>query len=312
MLSSGAPCRVTAGVRSRGRNVTIDASHFSYLCDFILRRSAIVLTPEKEYLVESRLGPVARAKGFASIDALIAALRVSSPGPLQTSVVEAMTTHETTFFRDQHPFDALRTQILPALLKSRAASRKLVIFCAACSSGQEPYSIAMLIREHFPELSSWTVRIVGVDLSEAVLARAREGLYTQSEVNRGLPAPLLVKYFDRVGTNWQLRPVIRNMVELRQMNLIEPWPTLPRADLMFIRNVLIYFDIATKRSILGRAREVLARDGYLLLGGAETTLNVDDRYQRVGLGQTTVYRLAGAEAQAGDPALSLGRRVATS
>ncbi len=275
--------------------MTIDPPQLAFLCDFVLRRSAIVLTPDKEYLVESRLGPVARAKGFGSIDALITALRTAPTGGLQTSVVEAMTTHETTFFRDQHPFEAFRTQILPTMMKARASSRTLVIMCAACSSGQEPYSIAMLLREHVPELAAWNVRILGVDLSEAVLARAREGLYTQSEINRGLPAALLVKYFDKAGANWKLRPVIRQMVELRQMNLIEPWPSLPRVDVMFVRNVLIYFDLATKKAILARVRQVLARDGYLLLGGAETTLNVDDKFERIGLGPTTVYRAGAAQ-----------------
>jgi chemotaxis protein methyltransferase CheR len=149
----------------------------------------------------------------------------------------------------------------------------------------------MLLREHGGEIASWNVRIIGTDLSQSVLARARQATYTQSEVNRGLPAPLLVKYFDKVGTDWQIKRSIREMVELRQMNLIEPWPSLPRVDVMFIRNVLIYFDLPSKKRILARAREALSPDGYLLLGGAETTLNVDDNFCRVPMGPTTVYRL---------------------
>jgi chemotaxis protein methyltransferase CheR len=271
--------------------MTIDPPQLAYLCDFVYRRSAIVLTPEKEYLVESRLGPVARAKGYGSVDALITALRTLPVNGLHTSVVEAITTHETTFFRDQHPFEALKNMLLPALKAARTSTRSLVIMCAACSSGQEPYSIAMLLKEHMPDLPSWKVRIIGVDLSEAVLARAREARFTQSEMNRGLPAPLLVKYFDRVGTEWQLKKPIRDMVELRQMNLIEPWPSLPRVDVMFIRNVLIYFDLPTKKAILARVRQALAPDGYLLLGGAETTLNIDEKFERVPACPSTVYRL---------------------
>jgi chemotaxis protein methyltransferase CheR len=270
--------------------MSIDPPQLAYLCDFVYKRSAIVLTPEKEYLIESRLGPVARAKGYGTVDALIHALRTLPGSGLQTSVVEAMTTHETTFFRDQHPFDALQRVLLPALKTARSTTRSLVILCAACSSGQEPYSVAMLLKEHAPELATWKVRIIGVDLSEAVLARAREGRYTQSEINRGLPAPLLVKYFDRVGTEWHLKKAVRDMVEFRQMNLVESWPMLPRVDVMFIRNVLIYFDVPTKKAILARARQVLAPDGYLFLGGAETTLNVDEKFERLPACPVTVYR----------------------
>jgi chemotaxis protein methyltransferase CheR len=277
--------------------MSIDPPQLAYLCDFVYRRSAIVLTPEKEYLVESRLGPVARAKGYGSVDALITALRTLPVNGLHTSVVEAMTTHETTFFRDQHPFEALKGTLLPALKAARATTRSLVILCAACSSGQEPYSIAMLLKEHVPDLPTWNVRIIGVDLSDAVLARAREARYTQSEMNRGLPASLLVKYFERAGTEWQLKKCIRDMVELRQMNLVEPWPSLPRVDVMFIRNVLIYFDVPTKKAILARARQVLAPDGYLMLGGAETTLNIDESFERVPSCPSTVYRLIPARRQ---------------
>jgi chemotaxis protein methyltransferase CheR len=275
--------------------MSIAPPHLAYLCDFVYKRSAIVLTPEKEYLIESRLGPVARAKGYGTVDALIHALRTLPGNGLQTSIVEAMTTHETTFFRDQHPFEALQKVLLPALKAARSTTRSLVILCAACSSGQEPYSVAMLLKEHAPELATWKVRIIGVDLSEAVLARAREGRYTQSEINRGLPAPLLVKYFDRVGTEWHLKKAVRDLVEFRQMNLVESWPMLPRVDVMFIRNVLIYFDIPTKKAILARARQVLAPDGYLFLGGAETTLNVDEKFERLPACPVTVYRQVAAK-----------------
>jgi chemotaxis protein methyltransferase CheR len=274
--------------------MALDRPQFGYLCDFLYKRSAIVLTPEKEYLVESRLTPLARQKGFGTVDALITALRTQPPGGLHTAVVEAMTTHETTFFRDQHPFEMVRSTLIPALKKARASSRALNILCAACSSGQEPYSLAMMVVEAGVELSGWSVRIIGVDLSEAVLARARKARFTQSEVNRGLPAGLLAKYFDSVEGEWQLKSIVRDRVELRQMNLIEPWPALPSIDLLFMRNVLIYFDVATKKAILARARQAMAPDGYLLLGGAETTINIDDKFESKSVGASIVYRQVGA------------------
>jgi chemotaxis protein methyltransferase CheR len=270
--------------------VTISQNELSYLYDFVYKRSAIVLGADKEYLVESRLGPLARERGFRSIEELIGAVRSQPTQGLSTMVVEALTTNETTFFRDQIPFDVLRREMVPALKRSRAASRALVIWSAACSTGQEAYSIAMILKEDFPELDSWAVRIIGLDLNERVLARAREGVYHASEISRGLPAGLLAKYFIQIGSDWQLQKVIRDRVEFRQMNLVEPWPTLPRADVLFLRNVLIYFDVATKKAILDRARQAMAPDGYLLLGGAETTLNVNESFERLHLDKCVAYR----------------------
>jgi len=270
--------------------MAIDQKELAYLCDFVYRRSAIVLGVDKEYLVEARLGPLARAEGFVSIDALIRQLRVPTPNVLHTKVIETMTTHETTFLRDLHPFEAFRTTMIPALREARAATKSISILCAACSTGQEPYSVAMLLREHFVDLKAWSVKIIATDLSKAVLDRARSGLFHQVEINRGLPAAFLVKYFERTGADWQLRPEIRNLVEFRQMNLIEPWPSLPRVDVFFLRNVLIYFDVPTKQQILARARQVLAPDGYLFLGAAETTLNIDDAFERTQVGKGVFYR----------------------
>jgi chemotaxis protein methyltransferase CheR len=270
--------------------MVISAAELTFLCGFVYRRSAIVLSADKEYLVEARLGPIARAEGFASIDALIAKLRGAPVPALQTKVVEAMTTHETTFFRDQHPFEALRAEIIPTLRKARAASKSICVLSAACSSGQEPYSVAMLLRESFPELATWSTRIIATDLSTAVLARARTASFHQSEVNRGLPAALLVKYFDRVGTEWQLKAPVRALVEFRQMNLVDPWPPLPRIDVLFLRNVLIYFDVPTKKKILAEVRRVLAPDGYLFMGGAETTMKIDDTFKRVQIGKSVFYQ----------------------
>ena len=274
----------------------VSAPELAFVRDLVYRRSAIVLEAGKEYLVESRLTPLARAEGFASIDAMVAQLRAQPANGLHSRVVEAMTTNETSFFRDQHPFEALRTEILPALRKARSGTRTLRIWSAACSTGQEAYSIAMLLREHFLDLVGWDTRITGTDLSVAMVNRAKEGLFNQIEVSRGLPAQLLVKYFERKGVCWQVKQNLRDMFDVQKMNLIDPWPALPRFDVIFLRNVLIYFDVPTKQTILGRIRRVLAPDGYLFLGGAETTLKVDDSFQRVQLDKAVYYRPGPIEA----------------
>jgi chemotaxis protein methyltransferase CheR len=261
-----------------------------YLRDLVYRRSAIVVEADKDYLLESRLQPVARAAGLGSIDELVKKIRGDERGALTSVVIEAMTTNETSFFRDAHPFEALRTKILPDMIAARASSRALRIWCAASSTGQEPYSIAMGIREAFPELASWNVQIIATDLNTAVLARARTGIYKQLEVNRGLPAPYLIKYFDRVGADWQINADIRKMVSFQELNLLDRWPLFAAQDVIFIRNVLIYFDIATKRQLLGRVRQALRPDGYLVLGGAETTLNLDEGYLPVRVGPSVYYQ----------------------
>ncbi len=264
---------------------------FEFVSHFVRKRSAIVLEPEKTYLVESRLLPLARREGFASIDELVAKLRLSPIGGLHTKVVEAMTTNETSFFRDLQPFEALRKVLLPEFATKRAATRQLRIWCAASSTGQEPYSLAMLIREHLPQLASWDVKILATDLSTQVLEKARSGCFNQIEVNRGLPAAFLLKYFDRQGLTWQLKETIRQMIEFRPLNLIEAWPTLPPMDIVLIRNVLIYFDVQTKKDILGKIRRLLRPDGALLLGGAESTFNLDESYVRSEVEKTSIYRL---------------------
>jgi chemotaxis protein methyltransferase CheR len=272
--------------------MAIGAGEFSFVCDLVRQRSAIVLEPGKEYLVESRLSALARGEGFGSLDQFLAELRTQPANGLHQRVVEAMTTNETTFFRDLHPFDALRQVALPELLRLREADRQLVIWSAACSSGQEPYSLAMLLKEMGPALAGWTVRIIATDLSTEMLARARQGRFSQIEMNRGLPAQYLVKYFKKQGLEWQVSDDIRQMVEFRELNLAEAWPLLPAPDVVFMRNVLIYFGMETKRAILGRVRCLMRPDGYLFMGGAETTLNLDDAYQRVPIGKTICYRLA--------------------
>jgi chemotaxis protein methyltransferase CheR len=195
-----------------------------------------------------------------------------------------MTTNETSFFRDHHLFDALRRSILPDLIQKREGERKLDIWCAASSSGQEPYTIAMVLREYFPELCEWTVGLVATDISTEMLNRARTGRFDQLEVNRGLPAPMLVKYFLQHGSEWQLKDEVRQMVEFRPLNLVKAWPGMPPVDLVFLRNVMLYFDVESRRQILGRIRQLLQPDGYLFLGATETTLNTDDAFERVAVG----------------------------
>jgi chemotaxis protein methyltransferase CheR len=265
---------------------------FDYICRLVRDRSAITLEPGKEYLVETRLLPVVRELELGSISLLVARHRAAQDPGLTTRIIEAMVTTETSFFRDVHPFEGLKSTVLPDLIARRRDERRLHIWSAACSTGQEPYSMAILIREHFPELARWDVQILATDLSGEVLARARTGIYNQIEVNRGMPAQLLVKYFKQHGTSWQLDEEVRKRVQFREMNLVQPWPALPRMDIIFLRNVMIYFDVETKKSILGRVARVLRPDGYLLLGGAETTMNLDDSFRRVPTTRSGYYQLA--------------------
>ncbi len=273
--------------------MSLAAADFDFLCRFLYERSAIVLQPGKEYLAESRLIPLAKQEGLNGITALVASLRAAPANGLAQKVVEAMTTNETSFYRDTGPFEALRVHILPALVKATERERALRIWSAASSTGQEIYSTAMLIRDHFPQLAGWNLQLLATDLSRDVLARAREGRFNQLEVNRGLPAPMLVRHFERAGLDWQLKPDIRRMVEFRELNLSTAWPALGSFDLVFLRNVLIYFDVDTKRRILGRVRQVLKPHGYLFLGAAETTLMLDDGFERVTFDKTTAYRVRG-------------------
>jgi chemotaxis protein methyltransferase CheR len=266
---------------------------FEFVYRLVRDRSANVLETGKEYLVESRLTPLVRQLKLGSISDLVGQLRTGSDHGLRTRVVEAMVTTETSFFRDNHPFETLRTVILPEIIRHRTNEKRLDVWCAACSSGQEPYSLAILLREQFPGLSGWQLNILATDLSGEVLERAREGRYHQIEVNRGLPAALLVRYFRQHGNGWELSENIRRMIEFRELNLANPWPPLPRMDLVFLRNVMIYFDVDTKKVILGRVARLLRPDGYLLLGGTETTLNLDDSFRRVENLKGGFYQMVG-------------------
>jgi len=266
---------------------------FDYVCRLVRERAAIVLEAGKEYLVESRLAPLVRQLQLGSISDLVTRLRAGSDRALLARVIEAMVTTETSFFRDVAPFEGLKAGVLPDLIARRAAERRLDIWCAASSTGQEPFSLAILLREHFPQLAGWSVNILATDLSTEVLGRARAGRYSQLEVNRGLPAALMVKYFRQHGAVWELTDDIRRAVQFREMNLTRPWPALPRMDLVMMRNVMIYFEVETKKVILGRVARLLRPDGYLLLGGAETTLNLDDSFRRVEYRKAGFYQLVG-------------------
>jgi chemotaxis protein methyltransferase CheR len=272
--------------------VTLATADFDYIRDVVRRHSAIVLETGKEYLVESRLIPLARQEGEASISSLVSRMRSDVSGRLTARVVDAMTTNETSFFRDVHPFDAFASTVLPALLERRAAQRTIDLWCGASSSGQEPYTIAMLLEEALAGRPGWKARLLATDLNAEMVERTRQGRYSQLEVNRGLPAPRLVRHFDRVGTEWQVKPSLRAVVQAQQLNLVAPWPpSLGPFDVVFLRNVLIYFDADTKRSVLRRIRGVLRPGGVLFLGSAETTLGLDDRFERVVMGRATAYRV---------------------
>lgn len=265
--------------------------HFAFVSQMVRADAAIVLEAGKEYLVESRLLPLARQEGHATLDDFVAAaMKTPAGSPVRYRIVDALTTNETLFFRDFHPFEALRTEILPKLAAARAATRRITIWSAAASTGQEAYSIAMLIREHFPQLAGWNVRILGTDLSTTTLDAARAGTYSQLEVSRGLPATYLVKYFAKVDSRWVIKDDLKKMVEFRPMNLIAPWPALGPFDLVFIRNVLIYFDTATKQQILKKIRALLPPDGMMFLGTAETTINLDPDWAPVAVGRTMTFQ----------------------
>lgn len=265
-------------------------AEFDFVRRMVAERAGIVLSSTQGYLVESKLNAVVQTTGLHSIEELMTDLRRGASSRLRERVAEAMTINETSFFRDIHPFDALRSAIIPAIAAARKSERKLSFWCAASSSGQEPYSIAIILAEHFPELADWNVKILATDLSDEMLVRSREGIYTQFEVNRGLPVRLLVKYFDRKGTDWQVREPLRKMIEFRKLNLTMPWPTLPDFDFVSIRNVLIYFDNASKRSIFEHIRTHIRPDGYMLLGGSETLLGLNVPFVRHEVDKSVFYR----------------------
>jgi chemotaxis protein methyltransferase CheR len=252
---------------------------YEFLRKLLKERSGLDLSPDKQYLVESRLVPLARKASLSGISELVQKMKAGGMEALTAEVVEAMTTNETFFFRDKTPFDHLKDTMLPAVLQARAARRTLRIWCAASSTGQEPYSIAMCLKEFGPALAGWRIEIVGTDLSQAVLEKSRAGLFSQFEVQRGLPIQLLVKHFTQVGELWQLNSDIRAMVQFKQLNLLQDFSHLGAFDVIFCRNVLIYFDQDTKTNVFGRLAKRIEPEGYLMLGAAETVVGLTDAFK---------------------------------
>ncbi|WP_315714016.1 MULTISPECIES: protein-glutamate O-methyltransferase CheR [unclassified Bradyrhizobium] len=280
---------------------------YEFLRKVLKDRSGLDLSADKQYLVESRLLPLARRSNLPGITELVQKIKSGSE-QLTTQVVEAMTTNETFFFRDKIPFDHLREGILPALIQSRANRRSLRIWSAACSTGQEPYSIAMCLREFGPALAGWRIEIVATDLSQEVLEKSKAGLYSQFEVQRGLPIQLLVKYFTQLGELWQLSADIRGMVQHRQLNLLQDFSHLGKFDIIFCRNVLIYFDQETKASIFERMAKVMEPDGTLLLGAAESVVGITDAF-RPNQERRGLYQINPVRSPRGGAALLPGLKV---
>jgi len=267
----------------------VNAEHFGYVQKLVYEYSAIVLEEGKEYLVETRLNPLARRMGYSALGELLEELRQGPVGSLHLQVIEAMTTNETSFFRDLKMWAGLRTVLLPELMTRRSAARSLRVWSAACSSGQEIYTFSILLRENFPSLSTWNLTLLATDLSSEMVARAASGEFSSFEVNRGLPTPLLLKYFRQAEGKWHLLDALRKPVEFREFNLLRSFRSLGAMDLVFMRNVLIYFDQETKRAILDRVLELIGDQGFLILGAAETPVSVHDGFRPFEAGGMSAY-----------------------
>ncbi|WP_425618925.1 protein-glutamate O-methyltransferase CheR [Anatilimnocola sp. NA78] len=270
---------------------SLTPANYEFVARLLREQCGLILESGKEYLVKSRLWPLAQRHDIAGVDQLIERLRSSGANGLLTEVVEAMVTTETSFFRDIHPFETLRKILLPELIERRRSQRQLNIWCAASASGQEPYSIAILLHEYFPELAAWNINFSATDISHEMLTRSRAGRYSQVEVNRGLPTPLLLKWFRQEGGAWQLDDRVRHAVRFSHLNLAQSWPAMTTWDLVFLRNVMIYFENDLKSVILNRVARLMRPDGYLVLGGAETTLNLSDSFSRVEALKSGFYQL---------------------
>lgn len=261
--------------------MSITDSDFEYVRKLARERAGIVLEERRPYLVEAQLAAVAEREGVVSIAELVKRLRGAPPGaPLQRRAVEALLPTETSFFRDGTPYAALRQAILPELIERRSLERTLQIWVGACSSGQEPFSVAMLLDEHFPALAAWKVRIVATDISTEMLARARAGTFGALEVSRGLSTAQLNRYFEQNGPDWQINDSLRRRIEFRELNLAGSWPALPKSDVILLRNVLSCFGADTKQEILAKVRNQLRPGGVVFLGTGETPIHVDDKYEQ--------------------------------
>ena len=276
---------------------SINSADYRYLQDYVYRQSGIVLAEDKQYLMDARLGPIIKKAGFQNVADLCNLLRgVSGTGGageaelVKREVINAMTTNETFFFRESAQYDALRQQVIPSIMAQRKDSRRLRFWSAAASTGQEAYSLAMLLLDI--GMAGWNVQISATDLNDVVLERAKAARYLQIEVNRGLTSSQLMRYFNRVGSEWQLKDEVKRLVQFERLDLRQSLRSRGPFDIIFCRNVLIYFDLETKRRILDEMRGALYPGGYLLLGGAETTINVDDQFRREEMNGATFYRVA--------------------
>jgi len=270
----------------------ISPEQFRFFSEMVKQSSGISLQKGKGYLLESRLNELAHVLGLRNIDALYKKARFQATPKLREQIVEAMTTNETYFFRDQHPFDALKNNVIPDLIEARNGSRTLRFWSAACSSGQEPYSIAMIIEEHFPSLRSWHTEIIATDISQQAVNKGIEGRFTQVEVNRGLPIQLLIKYFKQNGAFWMVDPRLKKKVKFRKMNLLGPFIGISGIDVLMCRYVLIYFDQDTKKEILQKLVKVLNPGGYLFIGATETPIGLPPTMKRMAYGRTTCWQKA--------------------
>jgi len=275
----------------------MNANDFEYLAALLKERSGLIITPDKVYLLDARLMPIARKRNIATLEQLVGEIRNTKAEPLISAVVDAMTTNETSFFRDRHPFEALKKEILPALIQRRAAQKQLRIWSAACSTGQEAYSLAMMLRDDFPMLASWRIEIVGTDISPSVVSRAKDGIYSTFEVQRGLPIQLLVKHFEQTGEQWRIKPELKRTVDFRLFNLLGDLTPLGQFDIVFCRNVLIYFDLPTKTRVLNNMYARLAKDGALVLGGAESVFGICNKFTDIA-GLRGIYASAPANGNA--------------
>ncbi len=269
----------------------MNASDYSYLKKVLQKETGLSLGNDKEYLLLQRLTPLLKEEGISSISDLVLCLRQAMEARLRKRICDIMTTNETLFFRDRKPFDSVEKEIIPQLLKSRSNSRQLRIWSAASSTGQEAYSIAMILRGKFPVLRNWKIDITATDYSQDALKTAKKGTYSHFEVQRGLPAPMLIQNFKKEDANyWTIKPEIRSMVSFREMNLIKPFPHLGSFDIVFCRNVLIYFEDLIKVKVLRNISQVLRPDGYLFLGGAETILGVSSEFEKIPSVSVPCYR----------------------
>jgi chemotaxis protein methyltransferase CheR len=269
--------------------MTLTATSFDWVRQLVHRESAIVLQPGKEYLVEARLLPMAQQRGLSGVSELVESVRSRPDAATTRRIVEALTTNETSWFRDGDPFTSLTGTVLPQLVAARRPDERLQIWSAACSSGQEAYTVAMLLSDALPHAAT-RVSITATDLSRQMVERTRAGRFSQLEVNRGLPASMLVRHFTRAGNEWEISPTLRRMITASECNLAAPLPRMGPFDVVYLRNVLIYFDLPTKQAILGRVRQLMRPDGWLFLGAAETTLGVDENWERVVVGRGSAYR----------------------